>query len=429
MHMALQVRSRSWNVAARPDLRVDLRPAPDRKLPGRVRLVLASPWLTGAVTLLSLLGFVLARWQKWAQGHVGSFILVGSRFVADPGQIASGVPVMRPSTGYDGQFYYRLALDPANLHQTAFGITMDAPYRFMRIGYPVLAWLASAGQRAAVPVALVAVNVAAMAALGYLGGVVARDGGRHALWGLLVPAFSGLLTSVARDTAEPVACALLLAGLIAYRRGRPVLAGVLLAWGALTRETAMVAVLAIALVRLRSAVRSRRPARADLAWLIPVTAFGAWELVVYLITGQLALGADGGRNAGLPLLAPADAVWENLRNATLAPLSWADIWLVELGTLLAVAGAALACWRRSRAGRHERLALAGYLAEILIVTPSTWDSLNADLRSFAEVYLLGIVVLLGVPPSRGRLRWLLPAAAVCVAPALLITAGRRILWS
>ena len=93
----------------------------------------------------------------------------------NPARVPHGVFVLPRSTGYDGQFYYRLALDPANLHQTAFGITMDAPYRFMRIGYSALAWLVSLGQRTAVPYALAAINVAALGALGYLGGLLARE--------------------------------------------------------------------------------------------------------------------------------------------------------------------------------------------------------------------------------------------------------------
>ena len=95
-----------------------------------------------------------------------------------------------PTYGYDGQFFYRLALNPLNFSQTAYGITMDRSYRYMRIGYPALTWLVSLGQHFLVPIMLVAVNVAAVGALGYLGGVFARQGGRHALAGLLMPATS-----------------------------------------------------------------------------------------------------------------------------------------------------------------------------------------------------------------------------------------------
>ena len=206
------------------------------------------PAVAGLISLLAALAFALARWQTWAGGSISRFILVGRHF-ATPAQLPPGMPVA-PTYGYDGQFFYRLAINPLNLHHVAYGITMDRSYRYMRIGYPMLTWLVSLGQHSLVPVMLVAVNIAAIGAMGYLGAVFAKDGGRHALAGLLMPGYFGLITSLSRDTAEPVAAACLLAGLLAVRARRPVLAGVLLAYGALTRETVMVAVAAIALARV-----------------------------------------------------------------------------------------------------------------------------------------------------------------------------------
>jgi hypothetical protein len=281
---------------------------------------------------------------------------------------------------------------------------------------------------------LVAVNVAAMAAIGLLGGVFARQGGHHALWGLLLPAYFGLLTSVARDTAEPVACAFLLGGLLAIRARRSVLAGVLLACGALTRETVMVAVGAVAAVRVVAIARrprSFRPGREDVAWLLPAGAFAAWELAVHAVTGSFPLLADDDQNAGLPFIAVYHAIQDNLRDISWSQFTAVDDWLLELAVLIVVSGMALACLRRTRVPGHERIALVAYLIEICVVTPSTWSSLNADMRSFAEVFLLAVVVLLGVP--RARLArsgaWLLPAAAAWALPALYLVGMHRLVWS
>ena len=392
----------------------------------RLIALLDRPAICGVLALLATLGFVLARWQRWSHGHISSWILVGQRF-AGPG-LAPGIG-LRTGTGYDGQFFYRMAINPADLSSTAYGITFDAPYRLMRIGYPVLVWLASFGHGSLVPMMLVAVNVAAMAAMGVVGAMLARDGGYHALCGLLLPMYFGLLTSVSRDTAEPVACAFLLAGLLAMRRRRPVLAGVLLACGALTRETAMVAVAAIALVRCVTLVRRREwPGRTDFAWLLPAIAFPAWELVVKFATGNLPLLADGDQNAGAPFAAAFDAVRRNIGQLSWTEFTNVDCWVLEFAVLVVVATLALCCLRRTRAPMHERLALIGYLVEICVVTPSTWNSLNADLRSFVEVYLLAVLVLLSVPRTR-RNSWLLPLAAAWAGPALYLTAMHRLVWS
>jgi len=385
------------------------------------------PAVTGLIALLAALGFVLARWQIWAHGNIGRFILVGHHF-ASSAQLPHGIPVA-PTYGYDGQFFYRLALNPLNFHHTAYGITMDRPYRYMRIGYPAVTWLFSLGQHAAVPVVLVAVNIAAIGAMGYLGAVFARDGGWHALAGLLLPGYFGLLTSLSRDTAEPLAAACLLAGLLAVRARRPVLAALLLAYGALTRETVMVAVAAIAIVRVIGVLRRRqRPGRDDLAWVLPAVMFVAWQVVVKAATGSIPLLADGGRNAGAPFIAPFQALRNNLAHLNTHQFDQTDLWLLELAILVFFAIAALLSLRSTSAPVHERVALVLYLMEICIVTPSTWGSLDADLRSFIEVYLLAVIILLGAR-RRSAGAWLLPVLAALTVPALIVVTQRRLAGS
>jgi hypothetical protein len=402
----------------------DLAGAPSRgPLAARANRPAAAALIAGLIAA----GFALVRWQTWAGGRISRFILIGRHF-ATPSQLPPGMP-MAKTYGYDGQFFYRLAVNPLNFRTSAYGITMDRPYRFMRIGYPAITWLVSAGQHSLVPVMLVAVNIAAIAAMGWLGARFALDGGRHALAGLLLPGYFGILTSLSRDTAEPLAAACLLAGLLAVRARRPVLAAFFLAYGALTRETVMVAVAAIAIVRVIGMLRGRvRPGRDDLAWVVPAAAFAAWEAVVRLATGTIPLLADGGRNAGTPFIAPVQAFRHNLGHIHLHQFEQYDLWFLELAVLVAFALAALACLRSTSAPGHERLALVLYLVEICVVTPSTWNSLDADMRSFVEVYLLAVIILLGTPRRR-RLTWQLRSMAALMAPALILIVQRRLTGS
>src|SRR6266567_8009687 len=306
------------------------------------------PAAAALIATLAAVAFTLARWQTWADGHISRFILVGRHF-AIPSQLPHGMPVAK-TYGYDGQFFYRLALNPLNFHHTAYGITMDRPYRYMRIGYPALTWLISAGQHALVPVMLVAVNIAAIGAMGYLGALFAAEGGRHALAGLLIPGYFGLITSLSRDTAEPLAAVCLLAGLLAVRGRRPVLAAALLAYGALTRETVMVGVAAIAIMRVIGILRRRtRPGREDLAWAVPAVAFAAWQVVVKAATGSVPLLADGGRNAGAPFMAPLQAFRHNLAHVHLHQFEQYDLWFLELAILACFSVAALLYLRSTNA--------------------------------------------------------------------------------
>ena len=338
---------------------------------------------------------------------------------------------MAPTYGYDGQFFYRLALNPVNFSHIAYGIRVDQPYRYMRIGYPWLTWLVSFGQHVLVPVMLVVINIVAIGAIGYLGGMFARQGGRHALAGLVLPAYFGLLTSLSRDTAEPLAAACLLGGLLAIRARRPVLAGLLLAYGALTRESVMVAVAAVAIVDFIGVIRRRRsvrPGRDDLAWALPTAAFVAWQVVVKVAVGRFPLLVDANGNTGSPFITPLKAVEHNLAHVNLHHFEQYDLWFLELAILVLLAVAALVSLRSTNAPVHERLALVLYMIEICVVSPSTWYSLDADLRSFIEVYLLAAIILLGTP--RHRLRaWLLPALEVLLIPALIVVTQRRLVGS
>jgi hypothetical protein len=387
------------------------------------------PIVPGSIALLTALAFVLARWQTWAKGDITRFILVGRHF-ATPSQLPPGVAVA-PTYGYDGQFFYRLALNPVNFSHIAYGIRVDQPYRYMRIGYPWLTWLVSFGQHVLVPVVLVVINIVAIGAIGYLGGMFARQGGRHALAGLVLPAYFGLLTSLSRDTAEPLAAACLLGGLLAIRARRPVLAGLLLAYGALTRESVMVAVAAVAIVDFIGVIRRRRsvrPGRDDLAWALPTAAFVAWQVVVRVAVGRFPLVVDADGNTGSAFITPFKAVGHNLAYVNLHHFEQYDLWFLEVAILGLLAVAALLSLRSTNAPVHERLALVLYMIEICVVSPSTWYSLDADLRSFIEVYLLAAIILLGTP--RHRLRaWLLPGLEVLLIPAFIVVTQRRLVGS
>jgi hypothetical protein len=372
------------------------------------------------VAFVAALVAVAVRLLLLAHRNVTDLMLVGDKFTHQA-QLPANVHVFG-YTGYDGQFYYRMALDPANLHRTAFGITMDYSYRFVRVGYSALAWVVSAGQHTLVPYALVAINLVALGVLGWLGGLLARESGRHAMWGLLLAGYFGFMTGLDRDLTEPLGAACLLAGILAYRRRHPLLAAVAFAYGSLTRETVLVAPAALAIVRLVEMSRRRtRPSADDLAWIIPGAVFVAWEVVLKAATGAFPILNDGGKNAGLPLSAAVHAVVHNFTHPT-AAVSGAPgaviIWDIEFAVLAVFAIAALWSLRTTAVPVYERLAFVLYLVEIFSLSPTNWNG-YADLRSFVEVYLLAVLILFATPVRR------LAGFAVCAAPLLIAIAVYR----
>ncbi len=383
--------------------------------------------MPGVIAFLGWLGFALARWQIWAKGHLSLFIMAGHAYT-HRGQLPRGL-LLVPSAGYDGQFYYRLALDPANWNATAFGITMDQSYRYTRIGYPLVAWLASAGQHQLVPAALVAINLVAVAAMAMLGGMFARESGRHALWGLAFAAYFGLVISVGRDTAEPLAEACMLGGLLAYRRGRYVLAAGLFAFGAITRETILLAPAAIAVTRLIAMARRRTgPGLADLTWVVPAVVYGVLEVAVhFVVKGEFPLLANSSRNLTAPFTALVDALKYDIAHINTSHLSPTDINLLEYATLGIFIVAGLAVLWVTTAPVHERLAFVFFVLQLGLLSSQIWTSTFGDGRSLIEPYLMALVLLLATP--RRYLSWrYLSLIAACAVPALLVVARRRTLY-
>jgi len=388
------------------------------------------PLVPGIIAFLGWLGFALARWQIWAHGHLSLFIMAGHTYTHRT-QLPRGL-LRVPSAGYDGQFYYRLALDPANWNHTAFGITMDQPYRFTRIGYPILAWFFSLGQHQLVPVVLVVLNLIGVAVMAMLGAAFARQAGRHALWGLAFAAYFGLVISVGRDTAEPLAEACMLGGLLAYRRGTAsmyLLAAGLFSYGVITRETILYAPAAIFVTRAIAVVRRRaRPGLADLTWVLPAAAFGLVELAVhFVIKGEFPLLANSGRNLTAPFTALAHALRYNAAHINTAHLSPIDIAMLGYATLaiFILAGFAV-LWITSAPG-HERLAFVFFVLQLGLLSSQIWTSTFGEGRSLIEPYLMALVLLVSTP--RRYLSWpYLGMIAACVLPALAVVARRRILY-
>lgn len=406
----------------------------------------AARWGPGTVAAVAggmALAFVVLRLVLAADGDVTRFVVAGRTFV-DAGH---GVHVF-DSTGYDGQFFWRLAVDPAEWSRQAHGVSFDNAYRAPRIGYPLLVWAVALGRPGLVPWALVAVNVAAVAAIAGVAARLAAASGRAPAYGLLVAAAPGLVMPLGRDLAECVTVACLLGGVLALRRGRVVTATALWSYAVLTREQALLTVAAYALWRLLPAIRRLltppapaavggpesseaalvlsdeppvgrwAPGASDLAWLVPGLVFVAWQAVLWARTGGLPAASAGGTNLVPPFsaLVPGVADWATgglPRLHAAAPL--------QLATVVALA---VAAGRRARTVPADLgytvVALALAAAAATCLAGSIWRD-PSDMRHLVDVSTwsaLALVVSRRPPPG-----WAVPV----VATTWLATAAVRAL--
>src|SRR5438105_5070374 len=108
-----------------------------------LRRRLDSPW-----TVLVLMAFAYALLISYRsrrfEGQLWYFILPGSK-LCTPSELPPGIGFI-PGAGYDGQYYYRLALNPFTSRAVEYGIRFDRPaYRSQRMLLPFLTWLVTWG--------------------------------------------------------------------------------------------------------------------------------------------------------------------------------------------------------------------------------------------------------------------------------------------
>jgi hypothetical protein len=405
------------------------------------------PGLAALAAFAGWLAFVVARLAGWAHGQLSLFIASGTRY-SHPALMFPRIAHVR-GKGYDGQFYYRFAFGPFNWHLTAYGITVDHPYRYTRIGYSVAAWLLSGGGHGRLlPLVLVAVNLLCVAAMAWLGGLLARESGRHALWGLLFAAYFGLVVSVGRDTSEPLADACLLGGLLAYRHRRFALATALVGYAVFTNEPTLVLPAALGLTRLWEMARRRaRPGPADLVWLLPGFLYLLLQGIQHAaVRGPAGGVADASANLTWPFTALLPGLGRDLDRMSWTRLGTYDYNLAEFAVLAAFLLAGFLVLRSTTAPVHERAAFAGFvLVEVACASTQFWYSVFGEGRTYVDAYVMAVALLLATPATaaarahesltdclfarnRAVTSRHLAGLAAGLAVALVLVARRRVLF-
>lgn len=329
---------------------------------------LCRPWIVVLAAAFLYLGFVVYQ----SGGPLG-LVLVGTRFSEQ-----------RPdgTEGYDGQFAYYIARDPAGAPAL-----VDVPaYRYQRILYPLLARLVTGGNAALIPWALPALNL-----LGLVAGVAVlelflAEYGVSRWYALPAGLYAGQILSLRVDLPEPPALALALAGMWGFQRGRWRLSAVFFLLAALTKETMLVFGAAYGLYLL-----SRRQfGRAIIFGAIQIIPFALYQAFLYRWLGSWGIGS-GGAGATPFEIVPLGGLFR------IAGFSWVAFGLYTLILGPAVIGPAI--WAIGQTGKQlmaHRLtppALAlGLNALIILFLPfSTFREILAMLRF--TVPLVALIIL------------------------------------
>lgn len=389
---------RSWNRGRKP------KPFPHLSAIVRALLV-RRPTVIALVAGVAISSLVVAR----AAEHgfdLSVFVLPGTLFTHNAG-LPRGVHNI-PGTGYDGQFVYRLALDPFSTRRTAFGITLDRPaYRQQRILLPLLAWVIHRAFLLPPTLVLILINCLAIVCIAYVCALYCRSLGLPLVGALLVAFAPGLIVAAQRDLNEPLAWALTISGIYVWHKRRFPQAAALLVLAVLARETTALIPLGIFSDYCFRYVRcpGKRPRPANLLSLVPVGVLILWDLWLYRVWHQFPTNPSTGGIAfpfqpltslvGNPLQAPIPRpIW----------ISWDVEHFFVLGLLVATAAYV---WRS--AGTSSIRWSWGWAA-LLALTLRGWSNDAGFLRAVLEAYMLGLLILLA---GTGRLsRYMLFGSAL-----------------
>ena len=389
-----------------------------------------APWMVALVVVVLASGFVAVRWHVAAEQQVGYFVQAGD-VIADPDDPPEGIPVLEDSWGYDGQYFWRLANDPFDIDSSHNeGLLIDTPYRTQRMGYPLLAWVITGGGRLSVAWALIVINVVAMGSIGALGALEARRRGFTGWLGLSVAFLPAFFFSLSRDLAEPQACALLLAAVLALRRERWGLAAAAFSLAVLTREQVVVVVGVYGLARLWAIVKGRTGLTArDLPWIVPGVAFACIQGLLRVVGGTVPVLEGSGSNVVVPFtdLVPGVGEWIEQwpgigwRHVAGVPIPVVEDLvraLPELALMTVLVVVALLAplperWQWERAAVAVMAVLAVSLASVV------WEG-PADLRTIADLAVMCWAIALAAAPRRVLVPLAVATPLVALLPAFAL---------
>lgn len=369
-----------------------------------------NPWLVMPMLVLLVYGSFLSSQWPLAGNHLFGFISFGNKFVS-----ASESPIppqyIGNNSGYDGTFYYRLALDPFSNDERVQGIRFDhPPWRQQRILLPVLAWIFARGDPDLTATMMLVINLLAVAGLTLVGGALLTNCGLSPWPALLLAFYPGFAISVERFLSEPLSCLMLLLSLLSLIHRRLAWGGVALALAVLARETALAAALAISGIWILQSVLhlkvDRWRAPGPVYWLPAILTYFFWQ--VWLQDNWSASAFSAAEQGNLlvwPLAGIVAALRELLTEFSLANMFFLLMMLATISWIVMVAFVF-----RTSQGPYRWIWLA-YVALVALLGTAIWNNSFGFLRITTELNVIGMLVYL--TGRRTPHRWLLLAWLGC----------------
>lgn len=226
-----------------------------------------------SVYIVPLIFLVFVTIRMINLGGASNFIVAGTDFYDS--NIWGDKIQLNEGQGYDGQFFFRYALNPCATEDIS-GIKVDLPpYRHQRIMYPSLSWLLSLGKPQLLPFVMILVNfLAIIGSCVFLKKLATRlkIDNRLALLPILI---SGVFMVVARDLAEVLALFFLLASVYFIIFKKLWWFALTSALGVLTREPEIIIYLGLIVTFI---IPNRKKPKILLPLISPIAVLFFWKL-------------------------------------------------------------------------------------------------------------------------------------------------------
>lgn len=338
---------------------------------------LNSPIYCLVITTIFYLTFSLILLNK-IKFDSSYLITIGERFV-DLNKLPNNLVVFANSWGYDGQFYFRLAINPFTNKKADYGITIDNPsYRHQRIIYPLLAWFLSLGKVDRLPQMMFFINLLGLGLIGFIGGYIARSYNIHALWGTFFAFHPGFPYTLTRDLTEILAILFLLFTLLMLKNQKYFISAITLTLAILTRETTLL--LAIGLFIFHKQKRF---------FIVPIIIYFIWQIVLFLTWGQVPL-LSGSGIFGRP--------FESFVQFFLSTLSFSTrfqkISFIQSCFIIVFISSTLLVLKSSIVNKAIKLSFLLYLIMALFYTNLFWVEDISFMRALTEMVILGMLIII-----------------------------------
>jgi len=375
-----------------------------------------NPWLIMPMLVLIVYGIFLAAQWSLAGNSLYGFISFNEKRV-DAAESNIPPKFVSKKFGYDGQFYYRLALDPLSTEAKVQGLSIDNPaWRQQRILLSALTWLFARGDPQGTAVVMLAINLLAVAGLTLVGGALLRSYGLSPWPALLLAFYPGFAISIERFLCEPLTSFLIMLSLLCLVHKKLAWGGLLLALAVLAREAALAVALAMAgiwflqtLLRLPS---DRFRAPGPVFWLPAMLTHLCWQWWLQQAWSTSAFAAaEKGKLLVWPLSGLIKSFLQLVSNISIDNLFFlimmltVILWVVKVGSVF-----------RKSYGPFRWVWFAYLLLTTLLGT-AIWNNSPGFMRITTELNILGLIMVLLV--EKKPRRWIVVGWLGC----WLMTAG------